>query len=217
MTLLAAAAEYVMQNPRAFREALVTHLLLSVTALAVAVLIAVPLGAFVARRPRAAFVALNSANAALTIPSLAVVAVMLPVLGIGFLPSFVALVILGVPPILVNTCVGIREVDADVVECAAGMGMTARQILRRVELPLAMPVILAGVRTSAVSIVASATLAAFIGGGGLGDFITMGIGMMQVDLMLVGAIPVTVLAILTEVLFGRIERALTPRGMRDPA
>jgi osmoprotectant transport system permease protein len=95
--------------------------------------------------------------------------------------------------------------------------MTARQFLRRVELPLATPVILAGVRTAAVSIVASATLAAFIGGGGLGDFITMGIGMMQVDLMLVGAIPVTVLAILTEVLFGRLERALTPRGMRDPA
>jgi osmoprotectant transport system permease protein len=217
VTLLAAAAEYVMQNPRVFREALVTHLLLSASALAVAVLLAVPLGAFVARRPRAAFVAVNAANAALTIPSLAVVAVMLPVLGIGFLPSFVALVILGVPPILTNTCVGIGEVDADVVEGAAGMGMTTRQILRRVELPLAIPVILAGVRTSAVSIVASATLAAFIGGGGLGDFITMGIGMMQVDLMLVGAIPVTVLAILTEVLFGRIERALTPRGMRDPA
>jgi osmoprotectant transport system permease protein len=134
-----------------------------------------------------------------------------------FREALVALVILGVPPILTNTCVGIGEVDADVVEGAAGMGMTTRQILRRVELPLAIPVILAGVRTSAVSIVASATLAAFIGGGGLGDFITMGIGMMQVDLMLVGAIPVTVLAILTEVLFGRIERALTPRGMRDPA
>ena len=93
--------------------------------------------------------------------------------------------------------------------------MTRGQILRRIELPVAMPVILAGLRTAAVQIVAGATLAAFIGGGGLGDFITTGIGMMQIELMLVGAVPVTALAILTELAFGRLERALTPRGMRD--
>jgi osmoprotectant transport system permease protein len=216
VTLLGAAAEYVLQNPRLFREALVTHLLLSATALAVAILVAVPVGILVARRPRAAFVAINAANVARTVPSLAVLACMLPFLGIGFLPSFLALVILGLPPILMNTCVGLQQVDADAVECAAGMGMTSLQILRRVELPIAAPIISAGVRTSAVQVVAGATLAAFIGGGGLGDFITTGIGMMQVELMLVGAIPVTVLAILTEVLFGRVERALTPRGMREP-
>ena len=111
----------------------------------------------------------------------------------------------------------LTEVDPDAVESAAGMGMTTREILRRVELPLAMPVILAGLRTSAVQIVAGATLAAFIGGGGLGDFITTGIGMMQVELLLVGAVPVTLLAIATELAFGRLERALTPRGMRGPA
>ena len=217
MTLLAAAADYVMQNPRLVREALVTHLALTASALAVAVLLGIPLGAAVARRPRAAFLASNAANAAMTIPSLAVLACMLPLVGIGFLPSLIALTLLGVPPILANTCAALGQVDPDAVEAAAGMGMTPRQILRRVELPLAMPVILAGVRTSAVTLVASATLAAFIGGGGLGDFITMGIGMMQVELMLVGALPVTVLAILTELAFVGLERALTSPGLRRPA
>ena len=217
MSLLAAAFDYVVQNPRLFREALVTHVLLSGAALTVAVLLAVPTGLAVTRRPRAAFVAMNLVNVARTIPSLAVLAVMLPFLGIGFLPSFLALTILGLPPIVTNTYVGIRQVDPDAVESAVGMGMTPGQVLGRVELPIAIPVILAGVRTAAVQIVAGATLAAFIGGGGLGDFITTGIGMMQVELLLVGAVPVTLLAILTELLFGRIERALTPRGLRDPA
>lgn len=217
MDLVLAAADYVVQNPRLFRDALVTHLLLSASALAVALAIAAPLGVAVTRRPRAAAVAINLANMARTIPSLAILAFTLPFLGIGFLPSFVALTILGLPPILTNTYVGIRQVDPDAVESAAGMGMTKLQILRRVELPIATPVILAGVRTAAVQIVAGATLAAFIGGGGLGDFITTGIGMMQVELMLVGAIPVTMLAILTELLFARLEHALTPRGIREVA
>jgi osmoprotectant transport system permease protein len=146
-----------------------------------------------------------------------VLAFTLPFLGIGFLPALVALTILGLPPILTNTYVGLRQVDADAIESAAGMGMTRSQILRRVELPLATPVILAGVRTSAVQIVASATLAAFIGGGGLGDFITIGIGMMQVELLLVGAIPVTLLAIATELAFGVAERVLVSAGVRGAA
>lgn len=214
-SLLAAAADYVVQNPRLVRDALVTHLALSGAALAVAVLLAVPAATAVARRPRAAFVVLNVANVARTVPSLAVLALVLPFLGIGFLPAFVALAIVGLPPILTNTYVGLRAVDPDAVESATGMGLTSGQVLRRVELPIAAPVILAGVRTAAVQIVAGATLAAFIGGGGLGDFITTGIGMMQVELLLVGAIPVTALAIATEVLFARLERALTPRGMRE--
>lgn len=215
MTLLLAAARYVAENPRLFREALVTHLTLSALGLLIAALIAMPAALAVARRPGLAFVVLNTANVLRTLPSIAVLALILPFLGIGFTPSLVALAVLGLPPILTNTYIGLREVDADAVESAAGMGMTRLQVLRRVELPLATPVILAGLRTAAVQIVASATLAAFIGGGGLGDFITTGIGMMQVEIMLVGAIPVTLLAIATELALGRLERALIPRGMRD--
>lgn len=214
MRLLVAAWTYVVANPGAFRAALGTHLALSGAALAIAVAVSLPTGVVITRRPRAALVAITLANTARTIPSLAVLALTLPFLGIGFRPALVALTILGLPPIIINTHVGIRLVDRDAIESAAGMGMTPLQILRRVELPLAMPVILAGVRTAAVQIVASATLAAFIGGGGLGDFITAGIGMMQIELLLVGAIPVTGLAIATELVFGRMERALTPRGMR---
>lgn len=217
MGLLAAAWDAVLADPQRFRDAVVTHLELSGLALAVAIALAVPTAIGVTRWPRAAFVALNAANTARTIPSLAVLAIMMPVLGIGFRPSLVALIVLGLPPILTNSYVGLRQVDPDVVESAAAMGMTASQVLRRIELPLAMPVILAGVRTAAVEIVASATLAAFIGGGGLGDFITTGIGMMQVELLLVGAVPVALLAIATELLFGRLERAVTPRGLRVAA
>jgi osmoprotectant transport system permease protein len=214
MSLLIAAWEHVLANPRLFRDALTTHLALSGAALAIAIGLAVPAGIAITRWPRVAFVAINVANMGQTIPSLAVLAFALPFLGIGWRPSLVALTVLGLPPIITNTHVGIREVDPNAIEAATGMGMTGSQILRRVEIRLALPVILAGVRTSAVQIVASATLAAFIGGGGLGDFITTGIGMMQVEQLLVGAIPVTLLAICTEIAFGRIERAVTPRGMR---
>jgi osmoprotectant transport system permease protein len=212
--LLRAALEHVAANPRLFRDALTTHLALSACGLGVAILIALPIGIAVTRRPRAAAVAINAANTARTIPSLAVLAFMLPFLGIGFLPSFLALVILGLPPILTNTYVGIREVDPDAIDAAIGMGMTGGEILRRIELPVALPVILAGVRTAAVQIVAGATLAAFIGGGGLGDYITTGIGMMQIELMLVGALPVSLLAIGTELGFAWLERVLTSRGLR---
>jgi osmoprotectant transport system permease protein len=212
--LAAAAWAAGAANPRVFRDALVVHLLLSGSALAIAVACAVPAGVLVSRRRRAALAVVNAANVLRTVPSLAVLALMLPLLGIGFVPALVALALLGLPPILTNTCVGLAQVDADVVDAAAGMGMARWQALWRVELPVATPVILAGVRTAAVEIVASATLAAFIGGGGLGDFITAGIGMMQVELLLVGAVPITLLALLTEGAFAVLQRALTPRGMR---
>jgi osmoprotectant transport system permease protein len=213
--MLIAAWEYVLANPRLFHEALSRHLALSGLALAIALVVAVPAGILVSRSPRAARIAMSAADTLRTIPSLAVLAITIPFLGIGFLPSLVALAILGLPPILTNTYVGLRQVDVDVVESATGMGMTARQRMTRVQVPIAMPVILAGVRTAAVQIVAGATLAAFIGGGGLGDFITTGIGMMQVELLLVGAIPVALLAIATEMTFAVLGRALSPRGMRE--
>jgi osmoprotectant transport system permease protein len=211
MSTLVAAWQYVAEHPRLFLDAVLTHLELSGLALAIAIVLAIPAGVLATRWPRAASVTLNTANVARTLPSLAVLALMLPVLGIGFRPSLVALTILGLPAIVTNTYVGIRGVDPDVVESALGMGMTGVDVLRRIEVPLAAPVILAGVRTAAVQIVASATLAAFIGGGGLGDFITTGIGMMQVELLLVGAVPVTALAIATELAFGQLERRLAPR------
>jgi len=142
-----------------------------------------------------------------------VLALAMPLLGTGFLPSLVALALIALPPVLINTIVGVREIDSDVIDAARGMGMSVRDVLRRIELPLAVPVIFAGLRTAAVQVVSGAVLASFIGGGGLGDFITAGIAMMAVPLMLVGAIPVTLLSIGADALFGALQRWLTPRGL----
>jgi len=137
----------------------------------------------------------------------------MPVLGTGFAPSLFALTLLALPPILLNAYTGLHGVDADVIDAARGMGLTPRQVLRDIELPLALPVIFAGLRTAAVQVVSGAVLAAFIGGGGLGDYITAGIAMMSLHLVLVGAIPVTLLSIGADALFGALQRRITPRGL----
>ncbi|HEY2818860.1 MAG TPA: ABC transporter permease [Casimicrobiaceae bacterium] len=212
--MLADAWHYVLAHPTQFGTALGIHVALSACALAIAALIAVPLGLVVARRAGWALAAINAANVGRTLPSLAVLALAMPILGTGFAPSLTALTLLALPPILTNTIAGIIGVDRDVVDAARGMGMTAREILRRVEMPLATPIVFAGLRTSAVQVVSGAVLAAFIGGGGLGDFITAGIAMMAVPQLLVGAIPVTLLSLGADYLFGTLERRLTPRGLR---
>ena len=139
----------------------------------------------------------------------------MPILGTGFVPSLFALTLLALPPILINTCTAMRQVDPDMVDAARGMGMTRAQIMRRVELPIAMPVIFAGIRTASVQVVSGAVLAAYIGGGGLGDFITAGIAMMAMPQLLVGAIPATLLAIGADRLFGYLQTvADAPRDAR---
>lgn len=212
--MLIGALDYIMSHGGVFRAALLVHVNLSAAALGLAALLAIPLGVLLAHRPRLAPYVINLAGALRTLPSLAILALMLPILGTGFLPSLVALFVYAVPPILINTHAGVTQVDADVIDAARGQGMRPGQIVLRVELPLALPVIFAGLRTAAVQVVAGATLAAFIGGGGLGDFITAGIAIMDYSRLLVGAIPVALLAIATEVAFGTIERLLTSRGLR---
>jgi osmoprotectant transport system permease protein len=212
--VIEAAWTYIQQNPGTFRTALATHLSLSITALLIGSAFALPLGVWLSRYSHAATFAINAAGAFRTLPSLALLAVMLPILGTGFLPSVVALVVQAIPPILVNTYIGVRQVDRDAVDAALGMGMTRFQIAARIELPLAIPVIFVGVRTAAVQVIAAATLASFIGGGGLGDFITAGIAIMDTSRLLVGAIPVALLAVATELGFGALERMLTSRGIR---
>jgi osmoprotectant transport system permease protein len=211
--MLADAWRYVATHPQQFATAFGMHIAISASALALAAAIAIPMGIVAARRADVALAAINAANIGRTLPSLAVLALAMPILGTGFAPSLVALTLLALPPILTNTIAGLIGVEPDIVDAARGMGMTARQILRRVELPLATPVMFAGLRTAAVQVVSGAVLAAFIGGGGLGDFITAGIAMMATPLLLVGAIPVTLLSLGTDFLFGTLERRLTPRGL----
>jgi osmoprotectant transport system permease protein len=212
--VLAEAWSYLVGHPAQFAKAFGVHIALSLAALAIAAAIAVPAGVRLAHRRAAAFAAVNAANVGRTLPSLAVLALAMPILGTGFLPSLVALVLIALPPVLINTIVGVREIDPDVIDAARGMGMSGRDVLRRIELPLAVPVIFAGLRTAAVQVISGAVLATFIGGGGLGDFITSGIAMMALPLMLVGAIPVTLLSVGADALFGALQRRLTPRGLR---
>jgi osmoprotectant transport system permease protein len=212
--MLGDAWQYLIAHPAQFATALGVHVALSATALAIAAALAIPAGIYAAHRPGVAFTAVNAANVGRTLPSLAVLALVMPLLGTGFLPSLFALSLLALPPILLNTLAGMRGIDPEIVDAARGMGMTARGILRRIEWPLALPVIFAGLRTAAIQVISGAVLAAFIGGGGLGDFITAGIAMMAVPQLLVGAIPVTLLALGADFAFGALQRHITPVGLR---
>lgn len=212
--MLADAWRYLVEHPVAFWTALGVHVALSFSALAIAAAIAIPGAVAANRRPAVAIAMTNGANIGRTLPSLAVLALVMPLLGTGFAPSLFALTLLALPPIVQNTLAGLRSVESEVVDAARGMGMTARQVLRRIELPIAMPAVFAGLRTAAVQVISGAVLAAFIGGGGLGDFITAGIAMMALPQLLVGAIPVTLLAIGVDFAFGAAQRHLTPAGLR---
>ncbi|MFI5366204.1 MAG: glycine betaine ABC transporter substrate-binding protein [Candidatus Binatia bacterium] len=190
------------------------HLLLTGTAEALACLVAIPLGILASTRPRLAALALGGTGVLQTIPSIALLAFMLPLFGIGAPPAIAALFLYGLLPIARNTVTGLRGVDRRVVEVALGLGMTRGQLLRQVELPLATPVILAGVRTSTVINIGTATLAAFIGAGGLGEPIVTGLTVMDVNLILSGALPAALLAVLVDALLAGVERRATPRGLR---
>lgn len=193
------------------------HLTLTGAAEALACLVAIPLGIAASRRPRVAAVALGSAGVLQTVPSIALLAFMLPVFGIGARPAIAALFLYGLLPIVRNTIAGLRGVDARVIEVGLGLGMTRGQLLRRVELPLATPVIMAGVRTSTVINIGTATLAAFIGAGGLGEPIVTGLTVTDVNLILSGALPAAALAVAVDGVLAGVERATTPRGVRVQA
>jgi osmoprotectant transport system permease protein len=200
------AYRYFVENQSRFWSSAGLHLIFSLSALAISVIVCVPLGIWIARRVNIAQYVINFFGAVRLIPSLAILFLVLPYLGTGVRPALVALTALAFPPVLINTYAGVRNVDRAVVEAARGMGMTPRQILRQVEIPLSLPAIIAGIRIAAVEVISSATLAAFIGGGGLGDFITRGFALNEPRIMLVGAVPVALLALASEATFGGLQR-----------
>jgi osmoprotectant transport system permease protein len=191
------------------------HVYLSVIALVAACVISIPLGVFLTRHESIAHPIITVVSVIQTIPSLALLGFMIPILGIGTTPAIIALTLYALLPILRNTYTGIKEVDKSLIESGTGMGMTKGQILRMVELPLSRNVIMAGVRTSAVLTIGVATLATFIGAGGLGDLIMRGIDMIDTPLILVGAIPAALLAIIFDLLLMTLNRMMTPKGLRN--
>lgn len=180
----------------------------------VAIVIGVTLGALVSRNPFLAFLALNASGLLRAIPIIAVLILFVPVFGIGLLPAIIALIVIGIPPILLNTYTGIRGIDPAMIESAKGMGMTTFQIATRIQAPLVTPLVAAGIRTSAVQIIATATLAAFIGAGGYGDYIVDGFNVFNYTELIVGAVSVAILAMSVEVFMSWLQRVLTPEGLR---
>ncbi len=189
------------------------HLGLSAAALLLGVLVSVPLGLYLERRRRGAESVIRVLGLFQTVPSLALLAFMIPILGVGVVPAIVALWIYSLFPIVRNTYSGVRDADPRAVEAATALGMTPGQVLTQVRLPLAAPIILAGIRTAAVLTVGTATLAAFIGAGGLGEPIVTGLQLANTSMILSGAIPAAALALLVDGLLGWVERALRPAGL----
>jgi osmoprotectant transport system permease protein len=207
------ALGFVRDNPDLMWEKTVEHLELSGVSLGIALLVALPLGVGLGHLHRGSWIAISLANVGRALPSLAIIAIGLAFLGIGFANVVVALVVLAVPPILTNAYVAVDEVDRDAVEAARGMGMGAAQVIARVELPLALPLLFAGIRTAAVYVVATATLAGIAGGGGLGDII-VNQASYRLEGVIAAALWVSVLAFAVDGALGLLQRALTPHGLR---
>lgn len=182
-------------------------------AIVAAVVIGIVLGFAVSRNGFLAFIAINISGLMRAIPVIAFLIAVLPYLGVGFTPAVTALIVLGIPPVLLNTYTGLRDIDNSIIDAARGMGMTGWQIIARVQFPLVLPIIAAGVRTAAIQIIATAPLAAFIGAGGYGDYIVDGFYTLHVTEILAGALPVSIIALLVEGAMSGLERLLTPAGL----
>lgn len=213
MSDFSTAFTFVLRHGHLLLAKTSTHLAISFEAMLISVILGVPLGIILGHIHRGSFLAINVSNLGRSLPSLAILAILLPVVGITRTNVIITLVILAFPPILTNTYVAVEQVDRDAVEAAVGMGMRPRQVILKVELPLARPLIFAGIRTAAVFVVATATLAGFFGGGGLGDIIANEpayhlSGVIGASYVLV------VLAWVFQVLFKGLEVAVTPRALR---
>lgn len=210
---------------------LLEHLQYSVSSVVLAVVIAVPIGLYIGHTNRGSNVAINLANIGRAIPSFAMMVIPVPLtltlaetgiydptFGLVFLPPFLAMTFLAIPPLLVGTYSGLRAVDRDLIEAGRGMGLRERQILGRIELPIASPIIVGGLRTATLQVIATATIAAILGGGGLGRFIFDGLnqGLAGRPSIYAGAILVTVLAVGVDVLLAWVQTRLTPRALRKP-
>lgn len=206
--------QFVSDPSNDFLGQTIVYLQLCGSSIVLAIVIGVVLGILVSRNPVLGFIAVNLSGLMRAIPVIAFLILALPLLGLGFLPAFVALVILGIPPILLNTYTAIRGIDPAIIDAAWGMGMTRWQIITRIQIPLIQAIVAAGIRTSAIQVTATATLAAIIGAGGYGAYIVDGLNRLNNIEILAGAIPVSILAMLVEGVMGWLQQALTPAGLR---
>ena len=192
----------------------IEHFYISIIALLIAIVVAVPLGILLSKTTRTANVVLSSAGVLQTIPTLAVLAIMIPIFGVGKTPAIVALFIYVLLPILNNTVLGVKNIDKNVIQAGQSMGMTKMQLMKDVELPLALPLIISGIRLSSVYVISWATLASYVGAGGLGDLVFNGLNLYQPPMIISAAILVTLLALIVDFLLSLVEKWAVPKGLK---
>ncbi|HEX9067813.1 MAG TPA: ABC transporter permease [Ktedonobacterales bacterium] len=221
MSLFASLLQFIRDPQNDFLGHTGDTLRMSLLSIVLAILLGAPIGVLVARRPVAAFVAASIAGVARAVPVLAFIVFLyavVPFFHVGLTIPVIVLTLLGIPPILLNTISGLRGIDPAVVDAGRGMGMTPWQILTRIQLPLVLPVLAAGIRTAAVQIVATSPLSSIIGAGGYGEYITAGLSnLADPTELLAGGLAIALLALLTEVVLARLQRIVTPVGVRQAA
>jgi osmoprotectant transport system permease protein len=208
------AIEYCIKNIGLILKLTVEHIEITLIAVSISTVIGVAIGIYITRHQRAAAAVIGVAGVLYTIPSLALFGMLIPFIGIGLKPTLIALILYSQLALVRNTFVGIVHIDPSIREAGKGMGMSNWQFLRMVEIPVALPVIMAGIRTAAVMNIGTATIAAYIGAGGLGWLIFRGIASVNSEQIIAGAVPVILLAVGVDYLFILLERALTPAGLR---
>ena len=212
LTWFTSAAHWT--GPGGVPTRLLEHVQISAEAMAVAIVVALPIGIALGHLHRFGNAAINLSNVGRAIPSFAILVIAFEIFGLGDIPAFAALTFLAIPPMLTNSYIAVRDVDPEVLDAARGMGMRERRMIFGIELPLAIPLIMAGVKTSAVQVVATATLAAIVAGGGLGRYILDGLGQRDDIQVFAGALLVAILALAVELSLSGLEQILTPRGLR---
>lgn len=209
-----AAGDFLVNNKQEILVKTWEQFYISMSALLLGIIVAVPVGVLLSKTEKVAKVVMGITSVLQTLPSLAILALMIPILGVGKIPAIVALFIYTLLPILNNTFIGMQSVNKDLRGAGMSMGMTKFQSIYLVEFPLAIPVIMAGIRLSAVYAVSWATLASYIGAGGLGDFIFNGLNLYQPEYIIGGAVFVTILALLIDFILSKVEKIATPKGLR---
>lgn len=192
----------------------IEHFQISIIALLLVIVIAVPLGILLSKTKKTANIVLTIAGVLQTIPTLAILALMIPIFGVGKTPAIVALFVYVLLPILNNTILGVKNIDKNVIQAGTSMGMTRLQLMKDVQLPLALPMIISGIRLSSVYVISWATLASYVGAGGLGDLVFNGLNLYQPPMIITAAILVTAIALIVDFLLSLVEKWVVPKGLK---
>ena len=205
---------YLVENSGMLLNKTLEHLYISIMALILAMIVAIPLGILLSKKEKLSKVSLTIAGILQTIPTLAILALMIPLFGVGKVTAIIALFIYVLLPILNNTIVGVQNIDRNIVEAGRSMGMTNFQLMKDIELPLALPTVLSGIRLSSVYVISWAALASYVGAGGLGDLIFNGLALYEPEMIIVGTILVTLLALIVDLILAQIEKWIIPKGLK---